>query len=135
MKSTLPTATTPDRLDALEHLGGRLTELVAAVHGLVVNDCLSTETLTFPASGVVTRSWSVPFGSVAVTSLSTLTVTVVAGEDTNGTAPTSGAGVALVAAGKGATYVLSGRALTLYGKAGDSVTVSVFTRPQPPAWG
>ena len=60
---------TPDREDLAREvraLGGRLTSVVSDLHGLVINECLTTETLILDDTGVASRDWSVPYGSVAV---------------------------------------------------------------------
>lgn len=118
----------------VRELGGRLTSAVADLHGLVINDCLTTETLTLDGAGMATRDWTVPYGSVSVHNGGQNTVTI-----TNNTAaagaPQTGAGVVLVPPGAAVTANLSGRSLSLYGDPGTQLVVSVFTRPQPPAWG
>jgi hypothetical protein len=118
----------------ISSLDSRLNQLAHALKDLITCETLATETRTFDANGITTFGWNFAFASVAVTSQSAQKVTI-----TNmgpaSAAPTSGPGVALLAPNKGATYNLAGTMLTLYGNPGDQVTVSVFARPQPPAWG
>jgi hypothetical protein len=115
-------------------LTGRLTAAVAELHGTVINHCLSTETLILDARGFASRDWTVPFGSLAVHNAGAATLTV-----TNATpasaAPTSGLGVVLFPSGSAASANLSGRTLSFYGAPGAALILSVFTKPQPPAWG
>jgi hypothetical protein len=123
-----------DQLAAEVHdLGGRLTAVIAELHGLVINNCLATETLILDAAGICARDWAVPFGSLAVhnAGIGTLTVTNATPTDAP---PVSGAGVVVIPAGCAQTINLSGRSLTLYGISGAPVILSVFTKPQPPAW-
>lgn len=114
-------------------LGGRLTTVVSDLHGLVINECLTTETLILDASGIASRDWSVPYGSVAVHNAGVDPLTIVNGPPA-GAAPVAGVGVVVVPSGAGVTANMSGRMLTLYGTAGAGVILSVFTRPQPPAF-
>lgn len=121
-------------MTSLGTMHDRLSTLTTVLRDMVVHECLTTVTLAFDTEGVATFDWSAGFASVAITNTSAQSVTVTAATPTD-TAPLTGSGVALVPAGKGATYNLAGHALTLYGTAGDRVTLSVFSRPQPPAWG
>lgn len=127
---------TPDREQLAREvraLGGRLTSVVSDLHGLVINECLLTETLILDASGVASRDWSVPYGSVAVHNAGADPLTLVNGPAA-GAAPVAGVGVVVVPSGAGVTANMTGRMLTLYGTAGAGVILSVFTRPQPPAF-
>lgn len=95
---------------------------------------LAVETWFIPPSGALSRDWAVPFASVAVANhSSTDPVTVISGTGQN-VPPTSGPGMAYIRALGAAAWNLSGYSLTIYGKAGELVTLSVFTREQPPAW-
>lgn len=123
-----------DVMRGLGTIDSRIGQLAHALKDLVTCETLATETRTFDANGQTTASWNFAFAAVAVTNLSAQKVTIT-NMGPQGAAPTLGPGVALVAAGKGATYNLAGTMLTLYGNPGDQVTVSVFARPQPPAWG
>lgn len=131
----MPTNDRAELAQEVRQLGGRLTEAVAELHGLVINDCLATETLIFPATGVIARDWTVPYGSVAVHNGSGTSQKVTVTNQGHGDrAPVSGLGVVPVPAGAAVTANLSGRTLTLYGTPGERVVLSVFTKSQPPAW-
>jgi len=117
----------------VRHLGGRLTETVSELHGLVINACLTTETLILDADGRASRDWSVPYGSVAVHNAGADTLTIVNGTPA-AAAPMSGVGVVVIPSGSAMTANMAGRSLSLYGTAGACVVLSVFTRPQPPAF-
>ena len=126
---------TRDELAAeVRQLGGRVTAAVSELHGVIVNNCLTTATIILNAQGVGTFDWRVPFGSVSVVNNGPGTITITT--DSNGSgAPTQGQGVAKVA-GYGAQVVnMAGRTLTLYGSPGASVGLSVFANAQPPAFG
>lgn len=127
---------TPDREDLaneVRRLGGRLTSAVSDLHGLVVNECLVTETLILDASGTAFRDWSVPYGSVAVHNAGADPLTIVNGTPA-GSPPRSGVGVVVIPSGAAVTANMAGRALSLYGTAGAAIILSVFTRPQPPVY-
>lgn len=121
-----------DRLAAVE---GRLTELVAALHGTVINHVLDAETVKLDATGILEKSWTVPFGSICVNNSSGHAITVVANTRSTDAAPAVGKGVITVPAGKSAVIPLTGRAVTFYGTAGDSFFFALFTRLMPPTFG
>jgi hypothetical protein len=121
-------------MTAIGTVHDRVAALTAVLRDMVTHETLTTTTLAFGADGTAVFDWSAGFASVAVTNTSAQDVTLTAATVQDG-APLTGSGVALVPAGKGATYNLAGHALTLYGNPGDRVTLSVFSRPQPPAWG
>jgi hypothetical protein len=125
--------TTPDPIAAVHELGGRMTKAIADLHGLVVNDCLTTQTVVLDASGAWSADWPISFGSVAVHNggAGALTVTT---NSTADAAPVSGVGVAPVPAGCATVLNMAGRTLSLYGTPGARVVVQVFTKAQPPAW-
>lgn len=117
----------------VREMGGRITAAIADLHGLVINDCLSTETLILDGSGTAQRNWTVPYGSISAHNggAGPLTLTTAPAA---ATAPSSGLGVAVLPSGAAGTVNMAGRSLTLYGTAGARVVLSVFTRSQPPAW-
>lgn len=122
-------------MQAVGEVSARVSALAAALRELVVAETLTTVTVQVPPNGSAQFDWSAGFASVAVTNCTpdTVTVTTATAADV---APATGTGVAKVPAGKGATHNLAGHALTLYGGAtGGPVTLSVFARPQTPAWG
>jgi hypothetical protein len=83
---------------------------------------------------VVDRDWQVEYHAVAVTSQSTAAVTLSAASS-YASAPASGVGVAVVGPNRCGVFNLTGYALSVYGKPGDTVTLEVLAKPQPPAWG
>lgn len=119
---------------SIGHLDARVSQLAGALRDLIVCETLATETRVLDATGQTFYNVNFTFASVAVTNLSSQKVTVT-NMGPRDVAPTSGPGVGLVPAGKGATYNLAGSMLTFYGNPGDTITFSVFARPQPPAWG
>jgi hypothetical protein len=129
--------TTRDREDLAKEihaLGGRLTSAVSALHGLVVNECLATQTLILDADGTKSRNWTVPYGSISVHNAGAGTLTITT-SPLAGAAPTSGVGVIVVPSGIAEVANVAGRTLSFYGTPGAAVILSVFTKPQPPAWG
>lgn len=112
----------------------RTTELVEVLRGLALNHALSTEIVRLDAAGVAERASAIPWASVVVANHGTTTLTVAAGGREAGP-PTQGRGVVDVAAGCWACLPLAGVALTLYGRAGETVGLTLLTRPQPPAAG
>ena len=121
-------------LTALGGVSERVTALAAAIKDLVIAECLTTVTLAIGPGGFAEFDYSVPFASVALTNTSAAPVTLTTATPADA-APVTGTGVMLVPAGKGATYNVHSHSLTLYGTPGDRVTLSVFSRPQAPAWG
>lgn len=121
--------------ERLESVEGRLSQLVAAVHGLVVNHVLDAETVKADATGIVEKSWTVPFGSVAVNNVTAGAIVVVAGTRSTDTAPAVGKGVISVPAGKSVVVPLTGRALTFYATSGAQFFFAVFTALMPPNFG
>lgn len=95
---------------------------------------LAVETWVIPANGVLTRDWATPYASVTVANQGAQPMTVVSGTPGD-VAPVNGPGAAVVMAGKAAAWNLAGYTLTIYGTAGDRVTLSVSTAEQPPAFG
>lgn len=119
----------------VRHLGGRVTAAVAELHGVVINHCLLTETVLFPATGRCHREWHVPYGSVAIHNGSAGSKVTVTNATPSDTAPVAGTGVVVVPAGAAVTANITGHTLVVYGTPGERAVLSVFTKPQPPAWG
>jgi hypothetical protein len=119
--------------EQVRELGGRLTSVVSDIHGLVINQCLTTETILLDAGGRGVRDWTVPFGAVAIHNAGAEALTVVNGTPTEN-APVSGIGVVIVPSGAAITANIAGRTLSFYGAPGAGVILSAFTRPQPPAF-
>jgi hypothetical protein len=123
-----------------EHLGflQRIERSLAELHTttkllLSQTAVLSAETWPLDANGILTRDWRVPFRSVAVASHSADPITVASGDPLQ--APPTGVGVVVIDAMKSSVCNIAGRSLTIYGTAGDLVTIQVFSQTQPPAWG
>jgi hypothetical protein len=129
----MPARDREDLAGEVRKLGGRLTTAVSDLHGLVVNECLSSETLILDGAGNASRWWTVPFGSVAIHNTGANTL-VVANQPMAGSAPKSGVGVILVPPNSAVCANVSGRILSLYGTIGAQVVLSVFTKTQPPDW-
>lgn len=110
-----------------------LSQITSSIRFLQKRCTLAVETWTLDTTGVLSRDWGVPFLSVAIANHGAADMTAVSGPAGN-TAVTSGAGVALVKAGRAGCWPLYGNSLTIYGTAGDRLTLAVFTREQPPAW-
>jgi hypothetical protein len=123
-----------DFLAFLEGVEASITQLVANLRGLTVNDVLDTRLSVFNSNGHVRRDYRDRFGSVAVANLTTSTVVVHAAPPGDA-APAGGVGVGRLPAGHAATFNLTGNVLTLYGPVGGKVNLTVFTKPQPPSWG
>jgi hypothetical protein len=121
-----------------------MAELNAAVRSLVesstelagrlgrrgaINSILESWAGVFPASGVLTRTYEVAAGSIAIENLSathTLIVTTgVAAGDTG--ANTAGVGVSYVRANSLGRSPLADHSFTITGTAGDSISFEVFT--------
>lgn len=129
----MPTADREALAREVRALGGRLTSAVSDLHGLVVNECLTTETLLLAADGSASRWWTVPFGSIAVHNTGNITLTV-CNAPMSDKAPATGLGVILIPPNSAVCANVSGRILSLYGQAGARVGLSVFTKTQPPDW-
>ena len=129
---------TPEDVHNLAHvltsIDQRVTMLTSALRAMRDCETLVVETIVIPASGVADRDWQVEYHAVAVTSQSTQAVTISAAPGQI-SAPTSGVGVAVLGPNRCGVFNLAGHSLSLYGKAGDVVTIQVLAKPQPPAWG
>jgi hypothetical protein len=129
---------TPDDIHNLAHvltgLDQRVTMLASALRGMRDHETLVIETIVIPASGVVDRDWQVEYHAVAVTSQSTQAVTLSSSPSAS-SAPPSGVGVAVIGPNRCGVFNLCGYSLSVYGKPGDTVTLEVLAKPQPPAWG
>lgn len=115
---------------------GLLAEAVRQM--LIPSEVLAVISGVIPAGGVITFDhFHAPFAAVAVNVVSTgaTGITIVAGTVAGPGAPGPGPGVAFLPANKGGVWNLRGNALTIWGTAGDTVTVQAFTRPQPATWG
>lgn len=125
---------TQDVMTGLGSVHDRLSALAAAIKELVIAECLTTTTLQFGGGGYVEYDYPGGFASLAVLNTSTMLVTVSASTPQD-VAPLTGVGVGLCPPSKGTVHNISAHSVTLYGNPGDRVTLSVFSRPQPPAYG
>lgn len=124
-----------DLVASFQRAHATLTELIAEVRGGAYNNVLVTELAVLDANGIWTKDWSVSFGSLGVANHGTHDITVTTGSEQAAAPPNGGPGIAKIKAGAAATVNMTGKAVTIYGTAGDLVSVTVFTKPQPPAWG
>lgn len=130
--------------ETLEHIGdataalalgvGRMTELVEAIRGLAVNSVLVTELAQLDDDGVLERTSSVPWASIAVWNHGTMAIAVQGG-GRQGSPSGHGPAQVDIDAGAWACVPLAGTALTIYGRPGETVGIALFSRPQPPAGG
>lgn len=121
--------------DKLDLITGLLDDLREALGQTLGCHTLACETLQIGAAGCTGRQFHRPYAAVAVNSQSAQPVTITSSTNATGSAPTAGPGVAILKAGGSGVFNLSGRVVTVFGTPGDYVTVQVFERPQPPAWG
>jgi hypothetical protein len=109
-----------------ESIDRHLTDAVAALRGLSINEILWSGCGVTDANGQWRKEFTVPCASVAVLNTSAAPLQVVA--DTPGDAPGTGAGIHNVAAGKFGRWNLAGRAVQIIGAAGSSFQVEVYAR-------
>lgn len=117
----------------LARLEGRMSDFVAQLRGMAVNDVLASELATIGSTGIWSRDWEVPFAAVAVANFGPSLV--LTSDPPQGQAPSGGPGAHRVGNGGFAVLNITGRTVTLYGVAGAQVSLQVFTKPQPPAAG
>src|SRR5213075_477105 len=115
----------------LENMSTRLTEVAAGLRGLSLNDVLVSKLIVLDADGIAAVNTKVDFASVGAWNLSTHDLTV-SSSTKAASAPTSGVGVIPVPEGSAVVWPLVGTSCTIYGTAGDSVLIALWSRPQPP---
>jgi len=118
-------------LEELRHNNATQTQLLGHLRSGIANDLLLVDLASFDAQGIITRDFPAPYGSVQVTNHSAATSVVVSADTPQGSAPT-GRGANQIEPKASAVVDLHGKALTLYGTAGERVSLQVFTRPWPP---
>jgi hypothetical protein len=106
--------------------------MATAFRELRYSRVLESATFTFNAAGAIFRDYQVPYAAVSILSQSSALVTA-ANATLAAAAPAQGQGVAQVGPRGFGIFNLAGRSLTLYGNPGDSVSITVFASPQPPA--
>lgn len=115
---------------------GRLDEL-GKVMQVLKAPVIESGSWIYDASGIITRAYEHPFKAIAVENQTATAIVVVAGPSA-GQAPAAaqaqGPGVFTLAAGAAAVYNVSAYAVTLYGTAGGSAVLQVFSCVQPCAW-
>lgn len=122
-------------LDELQQTRITQTKSIEKLRSAVVNHVLVTELIKLDTDGTATREFRVPMGSVSVANHSaTGDVTVHAGGPGGG-APGTGPGIGFVKRATFAVLNVTGHVVTLYGTAGQFLTLQVFTVPQPPCTG
>ena len=132
----------PRRPGGCHELAERLTEshrhVTAAVAGLsealteLAPRIIAEETVMLDPNGAATRQYRVPFQCLYVESQSAKVLTV-AGMSMQTAAPAAGTGVAYVRAGGATVANIRATVWSIWGGIpGDLVTVTVFSRPQPP---
>lgn len=128
------------RAAALGHLATierTMAVIAAACSRLAGAETLESGTFRIGEDGTLTRTWRVPFAGVAIENRSAADV-VIEPSTNRGEAPTPaqaiGPGIFSIGPDRAGTYNISGYTLTIYGTPGDTVSLQVFARPQPPAW-
>lgn len=124
-------------LEELQHHRMTQSEFIGHLRSNIRNDVLASELIRFDAAtGPVVREFRVPLGSVAVANHSTANAVFVQGASPSGTtAPANGTGVHQVSKSCAAVINLTGHVVTFYGTPGDTISVQIFTKGQPPAYG
>ena len=117
--------------EELRHERATMTEVVGHLRSQTANDLLLVNTAIFPTIGYVDHAFGSPYGSVQVSNHSSAGTVVVSADPPQSGAP-NGRGAYRVGPGCSAVINLHGRALTLYGTAGERVSYQVFTRAWPP---
>lgn len=126
-----------EQLFELRAMRAIMTKQAARTSGRMINDTLLTATYQFAVPGdgstpVVALDFRVAAGSIRVTNLSaTNPVTVYPGAPM-GYAPAVGIGVAVVLQASSRVVVLGSHQCSIYGTAGDRVSVQVYTTPAEP---
>lgn len=133
-RGELQTAVYTELLDSIRKLDATSTKLIGQLRGGIHNDVLGVELAEFDDDGVITRQYGVPTGSVFVANHGTGNVVVSSGPQ-GPAAPGGGKGLGRVPAGSAQVINLASPNLTLYGTAGELVSLQVFTKPQPPTAG
>ncbi|MGH3414884.1 MAG: hypothetical protein ACRDVE_18010 [Actinocrinis sp.] len=118
-------------LDLAKAIETQLETAAVAFRELRHPKVLESGTFRFNAAGVIARDYQVPYSAVVIVSQSGGKITA-ANQPNAGVAPSEGQGTAIIGPYGAGTYNLTGRSLTLYGTAGDFVTLTTFVTPQPP---
>ncbi len=112
---------------------GRVIGDLSQVIKTMVPRVLGTRTYVLDAQGTATDQYRVPYACLSVISESAAKLTV-ASSPLQGAAPGAGSGQGRVPANGFAVLNLAGNAWAVYGgAAGELITVTAYTQPQPPA--
>lgn len=111
------------------------TSVVQLLRSGTTNDVLLTELVQLDANGYAQRAFPTPMGSVAVANHSATTQMIVAGTSVGGAPPSSGVGLFKVPASTAALVNIASHVLSLFGEPGGQVSIQVFAKAQPPAFG
>lgn len=122
-------------LAELRYLRTTHTESVQMLRSGTKNDVLLTEMVQLDASGQAQRSFPTPMGSVCASNHSATTALIVTTYSAGGAPPSNGVGMYRVPKNTAAVVNLVGHVLTLFGEANGIVSVQVFAKAQPPAFG
>jgi hypothetical protein len=102
------------------------THLMARHTGGIVNGVLAVETFLIPVQGATSRSYGTPIGSVVVFNPGGRQLTV-HNAALQSSPPTVGTGVTLVPPGASVAVPVASPVFTVYGGAGDVVSIQAFT--------
>lgn len=124
-------------LAELHHAMQANTAMVARLAGGIINDTLEVATYVIPAAGSVSGRYKVAAGCIEVENLSLANEVAVVSRDnsTDGTPPTAGLGMRIVPKASCRVVALNSHAWTIYGTAGDRLSVQVFTAGAAPGRG
>lgn len=118
-------------LAEIQHALNTQTEQIARIAGNIRNNVLESGTYTFDASGVIQGRYKVAAGSIDVDNLSAANAMIlVPRADSGGTPPSQGIGMRVIPkASFRPSLPLDSHDWTLYGTAGDQVSLAVYTSP------
>lgn len=119
--------------EQLRDMQAKYTEGWTRLTANLINDVISSGMHVIPSAGYWYDGFNVPYGSLFVINHSDFDVVVTSGTPISSTPPTLGTGVRLVPAQSSSVINQTGTAYTIYGQAGDAVTVEVYSKSQPPS--
>ena len=123
-----------ETLEAMRHYAQTTTEFMERLAGQAINNVLEVWSGVIPPEGYLPREYNVAAGAVQVNNLGVLANVMTVSSTsptTSGTAP-SGTGTFVVAGGTCRTVPLASHNFTVYGTAGDRISIAVFTAgPRP----
>jgi len=119
-----------DLADRIDRTGERMTEGIALLRGLSVNDVLWTGSGYLDGNGLWRKEFTVIVGSVCLVNTSAYALQIIA--DTPGVAPGSGVGVHNIPSGAMGKWNLAGRAVQIIGTPGATFELEVSTKAFDP---